>query len=111
MNKFRLEDLEAIIAARADDPASKSYTRSLLDAGTARTAKKLGEEAVELVIAAATGQRRETVMEAADVLYHLLVLLRCEKIALNEVLAELGRRTGQSGLDEKASRQGPVASA
>ncbi len=105
MTEFRLEDLEAIIATRASDPASKSYTRALLDAGTARTAKKFGEEAVELVIAAMGGQKREVVMEAADALYHLLVLLRCEMIALDEVLAELGRRTTQSGLEEKASRK------
>ena len=105
MIDFRLEDLEAIIAACAQDPASKSYTRTLLDAGTVRAAKKFGEEAVELVIAAAQGQRRETVMEAADALYHLLVLLRCETITLGEVLAELEHRTGWSGLEEKASRK------
>lgn len=104
MTEFRLEDLDAIIADRAKNPDSASYTRTLLDAGTARAAKKFGEEAVELVIAAAQGQRREAVAEAADVLYHLLVLLRCEKIALHEVFAELGRRTGRSGLEEKASR-------
>jgi phosphoribosyl-ATP pyrophosphohydrolase len=104
LQDFRLETLETIIAERSRDPASTSYTRSLLDAGTARTAKKFGEEAVELVIAAVQKDRRETVREAADVLYHLLVLLRCENIGFAEVVAELGRRTARSGLEEKASR-------
>ena len=104
---FNLEDLEAIIALRAGEKASTSYTRSLLDGGTPVAAKKFGEEAVELVIAGLQGKRPDTINEAADVLYHLLVLLRCEKIALATVLAELGRRTKQSGLAEKASRATP----
>ena len=107
MADFRLDDLEAIIAARADDKASTSYTRTLLDGGTPLSAKKFGEEAVELVIAAVRGSRKDTVNEAADVLYHLLVLLRCGNVPLGEVVEELARRTGQSGLAEKASRTAP----
>ena len=107
---FRLEDLEAIIALRANETASGSYTRTLLDGGTGVAAKKFGEEAVELIIAGLQGKRPETVNEAADVLYHLLVLLRCEKIALSTVLTELRRRTAQSGLAEKAART-PAADA
>ncbi len=108
---FRLEDLEAIIALRASDTASTSYTRSLLDGGTPLAAKKFGEEAVELVIAGMQGKKPDTVSEAADVLFHLLVLLRCEKVALSTVLAELGRRTSQSGHAEKAARTTPGSAA
>ena len=111
MADFRLDDLEAIIAARATDTASTSYTRTLLDGGTALVAKKFGEEAIELVIASLQGKRTDTVNEAADVLYHLLVLLRCERVALGDVVAELARRTGQSGLAEKASRASRAAPA
>jgi phosphoribosyl-ATP pyrophosphohydrolase len=107
-SEFRLETLESIIETRAKDATSTSYTRTLLDAGTSRAAKKFGEEATELVIASVLGSRTETVLEAADVLYHLLVLLRCEKIALAEVIAELGQRTSRSGLEEKAARKGPT---
>ena len=109
MAEFRLEDLEAIIAARAGDMASTSYTRTLLDGGAPLAAKKFGEEAVELIIAGLRGKRADTVNEAADVLYHLLVLLRCEGIALRDVVADLGRRTGQSGHAEKAARNAPAA--
>lgn len=101
---FSLDDLAALIKARRQDDASKSYTRSLFDAGAPRIAKKFGEEAVEAVIAAMGNDRKELTMEAADVLYHLLVLLEARDIALAEVLRELERRTNQSGLAEKASR-------
>ena len=103
-SEFRLEDLEAIIASRAADKASKSYTRTLLDGGAPLAAKKFGEEAVELVIASLRDKRPDMVNEAADVLYHLLVLLRCNDLPLGDVVKELGRRTGRSGLEEKASR-------
>lgn len=103
-SEFRLEDLEAIIAERAGDRASKSYTRTLLDGGSPLAAKKFGEEAIELVIASLRGKPGEMVSEAADVLYHFLVLLRCNALPLDDVLKELARRTGQSGLAEKASR-------
>jgi phosphoribosyl-ATP pyrophosphohydrolase len=101
---FTLEDLADIIAARAASTAEKSYTKSLLDAGPPRVAKKFGEEAVEAVIAAVNQEDRALVAEAADVLYHLLVLLRSRGIALGDVMAELERRTARSGHDEKASR-------
>ncbi len=101
---FSLDDLAALIKSRRQDDASKSYTRSLFDAGAPRIAKKFGEEAVEAVIAAMGNDRKELTMEAADVLYHLLVLLEARDIALADVLRELERRTNQSGLAEKASR-------
>jgi phosphoribosyl-ATP pyrophosphohydrolase len=101
---FTLDDLAAIVAARARSTAEASYTRSLLDAGPARAAKKLGEEAVELVIAAMEGEPRAIVAESADVLYHLVVVLEQHGVALADVLAELERRTARSGHEEKASR-------
>ena len=106
MSKFTIEDLDQIIAARASASAEKSYTKSLLDAGMSRAAKKFGEEAVEAVIAAIEGKRPELVCEAADVLYHLLVVLRVADIPLADVFAELERRTAKSGLEEKQSRNG-----
>ncbi len=93
-----------MIKARRDAGAEASYTKSLLDAGTARVAKKFGEEAVELVIAAVEGAPGPLAAEAADVLYHLLVLLESTGVALPDVLAELERRTAQSGHAEKAAR-------
>ena len=101
---FTLDDLAAIVRARATADAGTSYTKSLLDKGPARCAKKFGEEAVELVIAAVEGEARDIVAESADVLYHLLVLLQAGGVQLADVLAELERRTGQSGHEEKASR-------
>jgi phosphoribosyl-ATP pyrophosphohydrolase len=101
---FTLSDLARIVAERAQAPATESYTAKLLEAGPARGAKKLGEEAVEAVIAAAQGDRAGLVAEAADVLYHLLVVLQGAGVELDEVLTELERRTAQSGLAEKASR-------
>jgi phosphoribosyl-ATP pyrophosphohydrolase len=101
---FSLTDLETIIAIRAGAPPEESHTAKLLAGGPARAAKKLGEEAVEAVIAAIQGDRDALVAESADVIYHLLVVLRGAGVPLAEVLAELERRTGQSGLAEKASR-------
>ncbi|MDR3407908.1 MAG: phosphoribosyl-ATP diphosphatase [Methylovirgula sp.] len=105
MSDFTLEDLAAIIAKRAEASAETSYTKSLLAAGPARAAKKLGEEAVETVIAAIEGEREALVSESADLLYHLLVVLEARGVALGEVMAELERRTRQSGHEEKASRK------
>jgi phosphoribosyl-ATP pyrophosphohydrolase len=105
MDPFSLDDLAAIISARGKSTAAASYTKSLLDAGSARCAKKFGEEAVEFVIAAVEGDREAIVGESADVLYHLLVALHLRGVALSDVLGELERRTRQSGLEEKASRQ------
>lgn len=104
MANFTLEDLAKIIAARASESADKSYTRKLLDAGIEKCAKKLGEEATETIIAATSGTKEQTVAESADLLYHLLVVLKARGVDLSEVYAELSRRTAQSGLEEKASR-------
>ena len=102
---FTLNDLEKRVQARALASAEESYTRKLLDRGVAQCAKKLGEEAVEAAIAAVGEDRQRMIGEAADVLYHLLVVLHARGIALAEVEAELGARTRQSGLDEKAARK------
>jgi phosphoribosyl-ATP pyrophosphohydrolase len=103
---FALETLAEIIAQRAgaDADAEGSYTRSLLDMGVARCAKKFGEEATEAVIAAVAEDDAAMIAEAADVLYHLLVVLKARNIPLASVMAELERRTAQSGIAEKASR-------
>jgi phosphoribosyl-ATP pyrophosphohydrolase len=101
---FSLDDLAKTIAARSQASAGESYTRSLLDKGPRGAARKFGEEALELVIAA-VGESDDAVRaEAADVLYHLLVVLKARGVPLGEVLAELERRTTDSGLEEKASR-------
>lgn len=105
MGRFTLDDLAAVIAARAGASAEKSYTKSLLEAGMGRVARKFGEEAVEAVIAGMKGDRTELRNEAADVLYHLLVLLQAGGVPVQDVFDELERRTGQSGLAEKASRK------
>lgn len=103
-NSFSLYDLEAIVARRAQESPDVSYTAKLIAAGVARSAKKLGEEAVETVIAAVENERGDLVAESADLLYHLLVVLHARNIALQDVLNELKRRTAQSGLEEKAAR-------
>jgi phosphoribosyl-ATP pyrophosphohydrolase len=105
MTSFSLEDLAAIISARGTSGSAESYTKSLLEAGPARAAKKFGEEAVELVVAAVEGEAGAIVSESADVLYHLLVVLHLRGVAPGDVLRELERRTSQSGHQEKASRQ------
>jgi phosphoribosyl-ATP pyrophosphohydrolase len=105
MNSFTLHDLEKRVQMRAQESADVSYTRKLLDRGVAQCAKKLGEEAVEAAIAAISEDRDRVIGEAADVLYHLLVVLHARGIKLDEVEAELGARTRQSGLDEKAARK------
>lgn len=102
--RVTLIDLERIVADRAAADAAASYTRSLLDKGVAKCAQKLGEESVETVIAALSGDRAALVAETSDLLYHLAVLLHARGVSLDEVHAELGRRTQQSGHAEKASR-------
>ena len=102
---FTLDDLAALIASRAVATADASYTRSLLDGGVARVGKKFGEEAFELVIAAMQQDRAAIRAEAADVLYHLMVLLQVGDVPLQDVVQELARRTQQSGHAEKASRK------
>jgi phosphoribosyl-ATP pyrophosphohydrolase len=101
-----LPSLAALIHSRRNDSASKSYTKELLDAGVERCAKKLGEEAVETVIAAMGSDPVALKKEAADLLYHLLVVLELKGVPLDDVLGELKSRTGTSGLAEKAARQG-----
>ena len=105
MSAFSLTDLEHAVRARAVDSPEESYTAKLLQNGVTRAAKKFGEEAVELVIASLGDDRSEIVKESADVLYHMLVVLHGSKIPLSEVMAELERRTSQTGLAEKASRK------
>jgi phosphoribosyl-ATP pyrophosphohydrolase len=107
MSDTALQRLATTIRARRGEPASTSYTRELLDAGPARCAKKLGEEATETVIAALGQDTRALTREAADLLYHLLVLLESRNVALGDVLAELDRRMGTSGHAEKAAREKP----
>ena len=102
-----LERLASTVAARRGERASTSYTRRLLDGGPNLCAKKLGEEAVETVIAALSRDDDALKAEAADLLYHLLVLLECRGVALADVLAILERREATSGLAEKASRTKP----
>jgi phosphoribosyl-ATP pyrophosphohydrolase len=103
---FTLDDLAKIIAARARAGMGDSYTAQLIAAGPEKCAKKLGEEAVETVLAAIGGDKSALVAESADLLYHLLVLLEARGVKLDEVYAELERRTARSGLEEKAARQG-----
>lgn len=103
---FTLNDLEKRVRERSAESADVSYTRKLLDKGVAQCAKKLGEEAIETVLAA-TGESRERVIsESADLLYHLMVVLKARDVSLAEIEAELASRTARSGLDEKASRKG-----
>ena len=99
-----LERLEQVIRDRRAASPEESYVASLLARGLPVIARKLGEEAVEAVVAALTDNREELIGEAADVLFHLLVLLAESDVPLAEVLAELERREGTSGLAEKAAR-------
>jgi len=99
-----LEELEARIALRAAASPEESYTAKLISRGINKAAQKVGEEATEAVIAAVTGDRAELIKESADLLFHLLVVLKAADIPLADVMAELDARTGQSGLAEKASR-------
>ena len=99
-----LDRLFATIGARRTAPPDSSYTASLFARGRGRIAQKLGEEAVETVIAAMDDDPAKIVPEAADLLYHLLVLLVDAGLTLDEVRAELARREGMSGLAEKAER-------
>lgn len=101
--------LAALIHSRQSDTSGKSYTSQLLAGGTERCAKKFGEEAVELVIAAMGSDDKAVRAEAADVLYHLLVLLESRQIPFADVLRVLDGRMGTSGLEEKASRSGSAS--
>ncbi|HEX2840655.1 phosphoribosyl-ATP diphosphatase [Hyphomicrobium sp.] len=105
MNSDVLSRLVETIKARRTESAEKSYTRQLLEAGPERCAKKLGEEAVETVIAGVSQSDDALRAEAADLLYHLMVLLEARGVAFDDVLAVLEARTTQSGLAEKAARK------
>ncbi len=104
MSNFTLADLEDIVARRAASDDESSYTRKLVAKGMPRAAKKLGEEAVEAALAAVGGDRGELRAEAADVLYHLMVVLHIGGVPLGEVMDELQSRTARTGLEEKAAR-------
>tara|TARA_R110002020_G_scaffold47752_15_gene136163 strand:+ start:3004 stop:3327 length:324 start_codon:yes stop_codon:yes gene_type:complete len=105
MTSFTLADLERIVAERASADPANSWTAKLVAAGMPKAAKKLGEEAVETVIAATSQGRAELVSETADLLYHLMVVLKIADVPLDEVMQELEGRTAQSGLAEKAGRK------
>ena len=99
-----LEELGATISERRNASPDSSWTARLLASGPEKCAEKFGEEAVEAVIEAVKGDKAHLTAEAADVLYHLLVMLASRDVTLEEVLAELERRQSQSGISEKASR-------
>ena len=99
-----LEDLERVVAARKEDPSARSYTSRLLAGGVPAIGAKVTEEAGELVEAADHETDDRVVSEAADLVYHMLVLLACRGVGLSQVEDELARRFGISGLDEKAAR-------
>ena len=105
MSGFSLSDLEKIVEERSKASPDESWTAKLVAGGQPKAAKKLGEEAIEAVMAAVTADRDTLTYEAADVLYHLLVVLKIAGSPLQDVMAELERRTTQSGIKEKASRQ------
>jgi phosphoribosyl-ATP pyrophosphohydrolase len=104
MSEFTLADLERVVSERGRSGDPQSWTARLFAGGQEKAAKKLGEEAVETVIAAMQGERGRIAAESADLLYHLLVVLSIAEVPLADVMAELERRTAQSGLAEKASR-------
>jgi phosphoribosyl-ATP pyrophosphohydrolase len=101
---FTLKDLEAIIAARAASGEANSYTAKLMAKGMDKAAQKMGEEAVESIIAAVKGDNEGLILESADLLYHWLVVLKIAGVSLDSVLNELQKRTAQTGLEEKAAR-------
>lgn len=100
-----LDDLAAIVARRADADPSSSWTAKLLDRGPEKCAEKFGEEAIEAIIEAVKGDTAALTFEAADVLFHLLVMLQSRNVAIKDVMAELERRQDTSGLTEKAARK------
>jgi phosphoribosyl-ATP pyrophosphohydrolase len=108
MAEHRLEilaELADAVASRRTTPPDQSYTAKLLSQGIAKCAKKLGEEAVETALAAVTGDKPHVTAEAADVFYHLLVLLEAVDVPLADVMRELERRKGVSGIAEKSARK------
>lgn len=99
-----LEDLQDIIATRAKASPDESWTARLLAQGNDKVAEKLGEEAIETVIEAVKGNKAGLTSEAADLLFHLLVVLHANDVHISDVLKELARRQSRSGLAEKAAR-------
>ena len=104
MPRFTIHDLAATIDARAASGGDASYTRKLLDKGPAHCAKKVGEEAVETVIAAIENDRHHLIAEGADLMFHFLVLLKARGVTFEDIEAALAQRTTMSGLEEKAAR-------
>ncbi|WP_339861966.1 phosphoribosyl-ATP diphosphatase [Paremcibacter congregatus] len=100
-----LDNLARVIAARKGGDSSRSYVASLFAKGTKKIAQKVGEEGVETALAAVAGDRDEVISESADLLFHLMVLWSQMDVAPEEVLQELARREGVSGIDEKNSRK------
>lgn len=99
-----LDDLATLIASRKEADPDSSWTAKLMSQGVEKCAEKFGEEAVEAIIEAVKGDKDRLTSEAADVLYHLLVMLTACDVTLDDVMAELARRQGTSGIAEKASR-------
>lgn len=108
MSEHPVDRLYSQVLARKSADPSLSYTAKLLKEGVAKCAKKVGEEGVEVGIAALSGTSKERVAESADLLYHLCVLWVAAGVDPNEVFAELTAREGRSGLDDKAARKGIV---
>jgi len=100
-----LDDLATLISARASADPDSSWTAKLLSKGPEKCAEKFGEEAIEAIIEAVKGDNAALTSEAADVLFHLLVMLQSRGVALSDVMAELARRQGTSGIAEKAARK------
>ena len=99
-----LERLDLTIQGKTTESPNKSHTAKLLKKGTEKCAEKFGEEAIELIVASVKKKKKELIGEAADTLYHMLVLLRSKNISINEVLSELASREGISGIEEKRKR-------
>ena len=99
-----LDRLAATIESRRGADPSERWTAKLLSKGPEKCAEKFGEEAIEAIIEAVKGDREKLISEAADSLYHLLVMLAARDVSLTDVMAELERREGRSGIEEKASR-------
>ena len=103
MNKI-LERLDLTIQRKTTESPNQSHTAKLLKKGTEKCAEKFGEEAIELIVASVKKKKKEIIGEAADTLYHMLVLLRSKNISINEVMTELASREGMSGIEEKRQR-------
>ena len=99
-----LERLDLTIQRKTTESLNKSHTAKLLSKGTEKCAEKFGEEAIELIVASVKKKKKEIIGEAADTLYHMLVLLRSKNISINEVMTELASREGISGIEEKRQR-------